>query len=100
MSVDRNSVEFEEAAVSVDAALIAEDLGLEPAGLIEALRAGRVTAVCEQGIAQDAGRFRLTFYHRDRRLRLIIDPTGQVLERAAARLRRRLSQLRRASGSD
>lgn len=92
-----NTVEIAGSAVSVDAALIAKDLGLEPGHVLEATRAGRLTAVCEQGIEQDAGRVRVTFYHENRRLRLIIDETGRVLERSAARLRQRR---RRARGTD
>jgi hypothetical protein len=89
-------VEFSQSDVSVDAALIAEDLGLAPEHVLNATRAGRLTAVVEQGIAEDAGRMRLTFYHRHRCLRLIVDERGQVLERSAVRLR---SRKRRHYGS-
>jgi hypothetical protein len=84
-----STVEFSQSNVSVDAALIAKDLGLAPEHVLSATRAGRLTAVVEQGIAADAGRMRLTFYHRHRCLRLIIDERGQVLERSAVRLRPR-----------
>ena len=82
-------IEFSQSDVSVDAALIAKDLGLAPEHVLSATRAGRLTAVVEQGIAEDAGRMRLTFYHRHRCLRLIVDERGQVLERSAMRLRPR-----------
>lgn len=75
--------------VSVDVTLIADDLGLAPAEVLERLRVGGLTAKCEQGIGDDAGRLRLTFYHDSRRLRLIIDRTGRILERSAQQLRRR-----------
>jgi hypothetical protein len=84
-----SDIELAEGAVKVDAAVIAPDLGLRPEGVLNALRARRLTAVCEQGLEQDAGRWRLTFYHANRRLRLVIDHTGRVLERSAVRQRTR-----------
>lgn len=81
------ALELAEGAISIDAALIAPDLNLDPPGVLEAIRTGHLTALCEQGIAEDAGRFRLTFYHANRQLRVIVDQQGRVLERSAARLR-------------
>ncbi len=84
-----NAIEFAEGALTIDAALIAKDLGLEPAVVLDCVRTGQLTAVYERGIAEDAGRCRLTFAYERRRLRLIIEETGQVLERSAARVRQR-----------
>ncbi len=75
--------------ISLDASLIADDLGLTPAQVLERLRDGRLTARCEQGIGEDAGRFRLSFYHESRRLRLLIDQGGRILQRSTVQLRRR-----------
>jgi hypothetical protein len=72
-------VEFAEGAVIIDAALIAKELGLDPALVIGCVRMGQLTALYERGIAEDAGRCRLTFSYRGRRLRLIVADTGQVL---------------------
>jgi hypothetical protein len=80
-----SDIELAEGAVKVDAAVIATDLGLRPEGVLNALRDRTLTAVCEQGLEQDSGRWRLTFYHADRRLRLVIDQAGRVLERSAVR---------------
>lgn len=88
-------VDFAELAVgnvSLDASVIAHDLGLKPAQVLERLRAGELTARCEQGIGEDAGQFRLTFYHQSRRLRLIVDQAGRILQRSAVQLRRRDGQ--------
>ena len=74
--------------ISLDASLIAHDLGLTPAQVLERLRDGRLTARCEQGIGEDAGRFRLSFYHERRRLRLTIDQEGRILQRSSVRLAR------------
>ena len=78
--------------ISLDASLIAHDLDLSPAQVLERLRDGRLTARCEQGIGEDAGRFRLSFFHDSRRLRLLIDQAGEILERSTVQLRRREGQ--------
>lgn len=79
--------ELERGTVSLDAAVIAKDLALEPEQVLERLRTGRLAARCEQGIGEDAGRFRLTFLHENRMLRLIVDRTGRILERSTVRQR-------------
>lgn len=73
------SISFENGRIEVDAALIAKGLQLTPQALQAAMRAGQVTSQCEQGMAEDAGRFRITFYAPTRRLRLITDAAGTVL---------------------
>lgn len=78
------TIDIAEGTVGIEATVIAHDLGLEAAGVLEALRKGQLTAVFEQGLEEDAGRFRLTFYHQDRRLRLVVDESGRVLERSTA----------------
>ena len=88
-----SDIELADGAVNIEAAVIATDLGLSPEGVLDALRDKRLAAVCEQGLEQDAGRWRLTFSYANRRLRLIIDDTGRVLERTAARRRLRQSNL-------
>lgn len=97
-----STIEIAGNSVHVDAQLIASDLGLEPERVLEAMRAGRLTAICEQGVDQDAGRVRLTFYHERRRVRLIVDQSGHVLERSAGRLRarRRAAQSTKGRASD
>jgi hypothetical protein len=86
-----STVEFELAkgAINVDATIIAEGFGLDPAAILDALRSGALTALCEQGITEDSGRFRLSFFHQDRRLRFIVDGGGHILERSSARVRSR-----------
>jgi hypothetical protein len=43
---------------------------------------GKLTSRCEHGVDEDAGRYRLTFFHENRRLRLITDSTGQIIRRS------------------
>lgn len=68
--------------MTVDAAVIATGFGLEPANVPGLMRAGQITSRFETGIGEDEGRFRLTFYHNARALRLIVDTQGVVLKRA------------------
>lgn len=68
--------------INIDAALIASDLELDPATVLEEMRGGRLTSRWERGEDRDAGRYRVTFFHGNRRLSLIVDANGQVLERS------------------
>ena len=66
----------------VDAGLIASSFGLDPAGVPGLMREGAITSRCETGVDEDEGRWRLTFFHGSRALRLTVDRTGAVLLRA------------------
>ena len=79
-------VEFADGAISIDAALVAEDLGLTPAHVLTSIREGRLTSRCERGVGEDARRFRLTFFHGRRCVRLVVDEQGTVLDRSATDL--------------
>jgi hypothetical protein len=37
----------------------------------------------ERGIDEDSGRYRLTFFSENRRFRLLVDETGNVVQRSA-----------------
>lgn len=65
--------------VVVDAALVAAGLGLETRRFRELMDSGRIASLCERGTGEDAGRYRLTFYHGERRVRLVTDSSGNVL---------------------
>ncbi|MDN2566314.1 DUF6522 family protein [Aquibium sp. A9E412] len=65
----------------VDAELLGAAFGLAPAAVPEKLRAGAITSLCEAGVDADAGRWRLTFYHAGRALRLVVDGDGTILSR-------------------
>ncbi|MGH8261140.1 MAG: DUF6522 family protein [Steroidobacteraceae bacterium] len=86
-----NAIQLADGAIDIEASLIAPDLGLDPARVLDSMRSGALTATCERGVNDDAGRYRITFFHRNRRLRLIIDESGHILERSAARLHRRVA---------
>jgi hypothetical protein len=77
-----NKIEIKNGVFSVDAELIGEALGLEPAQVQAQMRAGKITSLCEHGVGEDAGRYRLTFFYEQRRLRLVIDENGNTIERS------------------
>ena len=76
-------VEFENGMVQIDAAVVAEGLGLAPSLLQQEMRAGRITSVAERGIDEDCGRHRLSFFSEHRRFRIVVDETGAILQRSA-----------------
>jgi hypothetical protein len=67
----------------VDADIVAAALGIEPALVQPLMRDGKITSVCERGAGEDAGRYRLTFFHANRAFHLVVDEEGQVIERSA-----------------
>ncbi len=75
-------IEIGEDGVSVDAAIVAEAFDLAPADVPALMRAGEITSLFERGEGEDAGRMRLTFFHRSRRFRLVIDDAGEILQRS------------------
>jgi len=76
-------IEFDNGAVQIDAAIVAEGLGLAPSVLQEEMRAGRITSLAERGVNVDAGRHRLTFFSNHRRFRVVVDQTGAIIQRSA-----------------
>ena len=75
-------VKATETGFEVDAGLIASAFGLDAASVPGLLRDQEITSRCETGIEDDAGRWRLTFFHRDRVLRRTVDGTGTVFQHA------------------
>jgi hypothetical protein len=74
------TIEIGDGAIAIDAAVVARGLGLEPQEVLRLMRDGAITGVCEQGVDADAGRHRLTFFHKSRRLRLIVEEGGRVMQ--------------------
>lgn len=81
MDSKREWVDFDGKSFSVDAALIADGLGIRPASVQALMRSRRITSRCERGIELDAGRYRLSFRHQDRALRFVVDERGEILQR-------------------
>jgi hypothetical protein len=72
-------VQLEENSISVDAVLIGRSLGIDGDLVQGLMRNGEITSVCERGIDEDAGTYRLTFFHRNRRARFIVDELGNII---------------------
>lgn len=64
-------------SVEVDARLIADGLGLDPAQVPAMVADRRIATLCERGTGEHAGLFRFTFYHRGQRFRLVTDVRGE-----------------------
>ena len=75
-------VEFEEGTLSIDAAVVGRGLNVEPCLVPVRMREGKITVLCERGFDEDAGRYRLTFFYRNRRFRLVVDEEGNVVQRS------------------
>lgn len=68
--------------IIVDAEILGEAFGIDPASVPGLLRAGRITSRCETGVNEDAGRLRLTFWHEDHALRLTVTEDGTIVSRS------------------
>lgn len=75
--VERDGEDFVVAAEVIGAALL-----LDIAQVQALLRAGTIKTVSEEGVGSDEGRWRLTFSHGQRRLRLVVDASGAVIARS------------------
>lgn len=73
---------FEDGAVEIDAAVVADGLGLALPVLRECMRAGKITSLSEEGIDSDEGRHRLTFFSERRRFRIVVDRHGTIIQRS------------------
>jgi hypothetical protein len=75
-------VEFEVGALRVDAAVIGQGINVEPSLVLDRMREGKITVLCERGVDEDAGRYRMTFFHENRRFRLVVDKEGNAIQRS------------------
>lgn len=85
-------IELRDDTFVVDAALVGELLHL-PASRVQVLmRSGRITSVCERGVDEHAGEFRLSFFYGNRRARVRTDLEGLILRKSAIDLGDRPSE--------
>ena len=67
----------------VNAEILGVAFDLDPATVPERSRKSDITSRCEVGVEEDAGRWRLIFYHAGgRALRLTVDSDGAILSRS------------------
>jgi len=76
------NVEIGDEGFVVDAATVAKAFGLSPPEIQPMMRSGVITSRCEKGVDEDAGRWRLTFFHAGRAVRLTVDEAGKLLTRS------------------
>jgi len=72
-------IAFVDGALCVDAAIIGKGLGLDPSLVQARMREGKIKSLCERGLDEDAGRYRVTFFYESRRFRLLVDEEGNVI---------------------
>lgn len=75
-------VEMTDGEFCIDATLLGALFGLSPERVPPLMRSREMTGVCERGVGEDDGTFRLSFFYGSRRARLNIDATGAVLARS------------------
>ena len=76
-------IEFEDGVIQVDVAIVAAGLRIEPSLVQERMRTGKITTLCERGVAEDEGHHRLSFFSDNRRFRLVVDDDGTIVQRMA-----------------
>lgn len=75
--ITRNGEDF-----TVAAPIIAEGLDLPEHAIARAMATGAITTRTERGEGEDEGRFRLSFFYRQKVFRLTVDGEGNILSRA------------------
>ena len=75
-------IQLKESSISVDATLIGRSLGIDESLVQGLMREGEITSLCEHGVDDDAGTYRLTFFYRNRRSRFIVDGSGNIIRRS------------------
>ena len=66
--------------IEIEASVIGGGLGIEPSQVQAQLREGKISTLCERGIGEDQGHYRVTFYCGKRRFRVLIDESGNLVE--------------------
>lgn len=70
--------------IEVDGAVVAGGLGLPVADFRALMADGKVRVLCERGTGEDAGLYRASFYHEGRRVRIVVDAQGRVVDPPAS----------------
>jgi hypothetical protein len=75
-------LEKTDAGFTIDAVELGALLGLAAEEVRRMMREGGITTRTERGEGVDAGRYRLSFFSPERRVQLIVDEAGEVLQRS------------------
>ena len=76
----QGSVEFDDTDILVDADLLASFFDLSVASLKEAMSAGDVSTLVENGEGEDSGRTRLTFRYAGEQVSLMREENGELYQ--------------------
>lgn len=74
------SLEDRAPLIEIDAGRVAAGLGLAIADFRQLMEDRKITQLCERGTGADAGLYRASFYYEGRRVRLVVDASGRVVE--------------------
>ena len=75
-----SSVSLDSGDIVIDAAMLAEWLGVDTAILSEAIENGAIRTLVERGEGEDEGRVRLTVRYHDQQFCMIREPDGSLTE--------------------
>jgi hypothetical protein len=75
-------ITIRDGALEIEASIVAQGLELEPSSVQAMMRKGEISCLSEHGVDKDAGRYRLTFFHKSRRFCLIVDGSGTIIQRS------------------
>lgn len=75
-------VSFQDDDIEVETTDIASAFGISPDEVMKRIREGAISSVCEKGVDEDEGRYRITFFTDTCRLQLIAERGGFVLQRS------------------
>jgi hypothetical protein len=79
-SLPIDSIQISDDDIVVDAELLATCLDLSVDSLREAMSAGDVRTLVENGEGEDLGRMRLTFRHKNKQFSILREPDGKLHE--------------------
>lgn len=66
-------------SIEIEGAIVARGLGLDVDEFRRHMADRKITVLCERGTGEDAGLYRASFYHHDRRVRLVVDAAGRIV---------------------
>lgn len=76
------TVDVNDSGLTVDCETLSPLLRVPASNIPALLRQGAITSLCEEGVGEHAGGFRLTFFYQGKRARIMVGPAGEVLGRA------------------
>jgi hypothetical protein len=66
-------------SIEIEGSVVARALGLDVGVFKQLMTDRKITTLCERGTGTDSGRYRVSFYYGNRRVRLVLDEDGREL---------------------